>query len=117
LRERSDELDELLNAVTVRTAANTADAPGICFTGKMPEKRSFYEKLAQERGYAPMDSVTAKLSLLVAADVNDSSSKLKNARKLGVKIVSLDEFLAMPPVNAPATAPENNEFGDLPLFS
>ena len=120
LRERSDELDELLSAVTIRAAAPAGDAPGICFTGKMPEKRSFYEKLASERGYMPMDSVTAKLKLLVAADVNDTSSKLKNARKLGVQIVSLDEFLAMPPLTA---APpenihkENGEFADLPLFS
>ena len=66
-----------------------------------------------------MDSVTAKLALLVAADVNDTSSKLKNARKLGVQIVPLDEFLAMPPLTAaPAETPEeNNEFNDLPLFS
>ena len=119
LRERSEELDELLNAVTIRTKTASSDAPGICFTGKMPEKRSFYEKLAAQRGYTPMDSVTAKLKLLVAADVNDTSSKLKNARKLGVQIVSLDEFLAMPPLTAaPAETPEeNNEFNDLPLFS
>ena len=65
-----------------------------------------------------MDSVTAKLALLVAADVNDTSSKLKNARKLGVRIVSLDEFLAMEPLTAEAEIPEeNNEFNDLPLFS
>ena len=120
LRERSDELDELLSAVTIRAAVPAGDAPGICFTGKMPEKRSFYEKLASERGYMPMDSVTAKLKLLVAADVNDTSSKLKNARKLGVQIVSLDEFLAMPPLTA--AQPEkihkqNSEFADLPLFS
>ena len=69
-----------------------------------------------------MDSVTAKLKLLVAADVNDTSSKLKNARKFGVQIVSLDEFLAMPPLTENAesdqkTAAENSGFDDLPLFS
>ncbi len=122
LRERSDELDELLSAVTIRAALPAGNAPGICFTGKMPEKRSFYEKLASQRGYTPMDSVTAKLKLLVAADVNDTSSKLKNARKLGVQIVSLDEFLAMPPLtaeteNKPETAAEKSGFDDLPLFS
>ena len=100
---------------TIRKAQNnSAELPGICFTGKMPEKRSFYEKLASEHGYTPMDSVTAKLAVLVAADINDNSSKLKNARKLGVKIVSLDEFLA-----SLENEPEKNashEFGDLPLF-
>jgi NAD-dependent DNA ligase len=77
----------------------------------MPEKRSYYEKLAAERGYRAVDSVTAALTLLVAADVNDSSSKLRNARKSGVKIVSLNEFLA-----AGETVAADNEFSDLPLF-
>ncbi|MBO7329500.1 MAG: hypothetical protein J6W00_12110 [Lentisphaeria bacterium] len=120
LRERSGELDELLNAVTIRSAdAAAADLPGICFTGKMPEKRSFYENLAKVHGYTPMDSVTAKLAVLVAADVNDNSSKLKNARKLGVKILALDEFLASLETQTPETSAENTEnqeFGDLPLF-
>ena len=59
----------------------------------MPEKRSHYEKLAEANGYAAADDVTSALSLLVAADVNDASSKLKKAAKLGVRIVALDDFL------------------------
>ena len=48
--------------------------------------------------------------------------ELKNARKLGVQIVSLDEFLALPPLtaeteNKPETAAEKSGFDDLPLFS
>ncbi len=120
LKERSEELDELLSAVTIRTVDNSsAELPGICFTGKMPEKRSFYENLAKSHGYMPMDSVTAKLALLIAADVNDNSSKLKNARKLGVKILSLDEFLASLEKGTsepPAEKKEAQDFGDLPLF-
>ena len=123
LKEGSEELDELLGAVTIKSKSASADsnAPGICFTGKMPEKRSFYENLAREHGYTPMDSVTAKLAVLVAADVNDNSSKLKNARKLGITILALDEFLASLET-APAASPntekstDNQEFGDLPLF-
>ena len=115
LLERSEELDELLNAVTIRDREAAAGLPGICFTGKMPEKRSFYEKLARDNGYTPADSVTAKLALLVAADVNENSSKLKNARKFGVKIVSLDEFMLM--ISGEKKAGDNQEFADLPLFS
>ena len=66
----------------------------ICFTGKMPEKRSYYEKLAKAAGYEPADSVTSSLSVLVAADINDNSSKLVKARKAGIRIISLAEFLA-----------------------
>jgi DNA ligase (NAD+) len=121
LRERSGEFDELLAAVTIRQRSDDGGKlPGICFTGKMPEKRSFYEKLASEKGYVPMDSVNSKLALLVAADVNDNSSKLKNARRLGVKIVSLDEFLGMISGEDAAgqeSPEESGEFSDLPLFS
>ena len=59
----------------------------------MPEKRSYYQNLAKERGYAPVDSVTAELSLLVAMDPQENSSKLQKARKAGVPIVSLEEWL------------------------
>ena len=115
LAERSSELDELLSAVTVRKAdSSSAEQKGICFTGKMPEKRSFYEKLAVANGYTPVPSVTSKLAVLVAADVNENSSKLKSARKLGIKIISIDEFLASLE-SAPAQE-DSKEFDDLPLF-
>ena len=115
LAERSSELDELLSAVTVRKAGNnSAEQKGICFTGKMPEKRSFYEKLAAAHGYTPVPSVTSKLAVLVAADVNEDSSKLKSARKLGIKIISTDEFLAS--LESIPAKEEYKEFNDLPLF-
>ena len=88
-------LDELLAAVTLkRTSSGQNEVKTVCFTGKMPEKRSYYEKLAVEKGYAAVDSVTSALTLLVAADPAASGGKLDKARKFGVKIVSLDEFLA-----------------------
>lgn len=121
MTERSEELDELLNAVSLRHAEKSSGLPTICFTGKMPEKRSFYEKLASARGYTPVDSVTSSLALLVAADVSDNSSKLRNARKNGIDIISLDEFLAQShETEVPAAEngdKSNGDFADLPLFS
>lgn len=114
--ERKAEIDELLEAVTpLREAPRSgASQPTVCFTGKMPEKRSYYVKLAGEKGYAAADSVTKELTLLVAMDVNDSSSKLTKARKLGVKIMSLEEFLAAPrPEAAPAEELQEEEQPDL----
>ena len=46
--------------------------PTVCFTGKMPEKRSFYEALAPRKGFRAVDAVTGDLALLVAADVTAS---------------------------------------------
>ena len=89
-----DELEKLLSIVSCQQPEKVnADLPTICFTGKMPEKRSFYEKLAKERNLRPVDSVNASLSILVAADITGNSSKLTAARKYGVKILSLEEFL------------------------
>ncbi len=94
LAAQSQFLDELLAAVRlIHAGGEQEERPTICFTGKMPEKRSHYEKLAEANGYAAANDVTSTLSLLVAADINDSSSKLKKAANLGVRIVSLEDFL------------------------
>ena len=61
----------------------------------MPEKRSYYEELAKTKGFQAVDSVSKELGLLVAADVNAASSKRVKAAKLGVKIIALDDFIAM----------------------
>lgn len=94
LAGQSEYLDELLGAVKlIHASAEPEERPAVCFTGKMPEKRSYYEKLAEAHGYAAADDVNSHLSVLVAADVNDTSSKLRKAAKLGIRIVSLDDFL------------------------
>ena len=116
--ERKEEIDELLSAVTpireIPSAAGTL--PTVCFTGKMPEKRSYYVELAAAKGYSAVDSVTKELALLVAADVNDSSSKLVKARKLGIRIASLEEFLseASPAEPLAETEEQPGLFSELP---
>ena len=88
------ELDDLLAAVTlVEKTEETGGGKTICFTGRMPEKRSFYENLACDAGYEPVGDAGATLFLLVADDPGGNSSKLRNARKYGTRIISLDEFL------------------------
>jgi len=112
LREQSDFLDELLNAVRLRESradAALAALPTVCFTGKMPEKRSFYEALAPRKGFRAADAVTGELALLVAADVNASGGKLNKARSAGIRIMALEDFLALPDVEdngAAAAVPE-----------
>lgn len=113
LAAQSEYLDELLGAVRlIHAAAPAAEIPTVCFTGKMPEKRSYYEKLATAHGYRSADDVTSSLSLLVAADPAENSGKLKKAARLGVKVVSLDEFLSM---LSPASAPIAEADGQLSL--
>lgn len=83
----------ILNCLTIEETEQVKDVPTICFTGKMPEKRNYYEELAKTKGYQPVDSVSASLSLLVVADINAKSSKLDKAKKLGVEIKELKEWL------------------------
>ena len=95
LAAQSEYLDELLAAVRLIPTTVPAEGarPTICFTGKMPEKRSYYEKLAAAAGYEPVPDVTASLTLLVAADPAEGSSKLKKAAKFGIRTLPLAEFL------------------------
>jgi NAD-dependent DNA ligase len=72
---------------------NNSETKTICFTGKMDYKRSEMEKIAKERGYTPVDSVDKNLDVLVCADINSNSSKLQKARKYGVKILNVVDFL------------------------
>ena len=89
-------LDKLLETVTLQqTEVADSNAPTVCFTGKMPEKRSYYENLARNAGMRPVDSVSSSLDILVTADLESGSSKIKNARKFGIKIITPDEFLKL----------------------
>lgn len=108
LRNQADFLDELLECVSVtNTKGNEGAAlPTICFTGKMPESRSYYETLASANGFEPASSVTKDLAILVAQDINSGSSKLAKAAKAGVKIMALDDWLAsLNGVQAPIPTP------------
>ena len=65
----------------------------ICFTGKMEYSRSEMENIARKNNMIPVSSVGKNTKILVCADPNSNSSKMKNARKLGCKIISDKEFL------------------------
>ena len=113
--EEAAEIDDLVAALGVNedASAETEEGLTVCFTGKMPEKRSFYEARARELGMKPVDSVSSSLGLLVTAGADSNSSKAVKARKAGVKIISLQEFMAMtktaqPPASVSAAEPEKN---------
>ena len=65
----------------------------ICFTGKMPQKRSYYHRLAEKLGFEPVKIVTRDLDILVTVNKNHTSSKIKKALGYGVKVITLDNFM------------------------
>lgn len=67
----------------------------VCFTGAMCMTRSEIQRLATEVGYSVVDAVTKNLDVLVVADdVEMTSSKCLKAKKYGTEIVRENDFLA-----------------------
>ncbi|OGV51333.1 MAG: hypothetical protein A2017_20160 [Lentisphaerae bacterium GWF2_44_16] len=120
LKSQSVFLDELLKCVElVQTKGGEGqNKPTICFTGKMPKQRSYYENLAVQQDYEPVDTVTSELSLLVTADISGESSKLNKAKSLGVRIISLDEwFQNFKEIKQKEGSVDEDDLSDLPLFN
>lgn len=68
--------------------------PTVCFTGACPGySRKELAELAKVK-YTVMDGVNKDLNILVCADPNSGSGKLKKAESLGVELMSYDDFLA-----------------------
>ena len=74
-----------------KTEANASKGT-VCFTGKSTKTRSEMQKVAAEKGYTPVDSVSKDLTILVCADLNSTSSKMLKAQKFGIRIMSEEEF-------------------------
>lgn len=91
LLDNSEYIDDLLEILPIK--GKEIKSKTICFTGKMPEVRSYYENIAKKIGYTPVDKVTKDLSILVCMDVSSNSGKLKTARKYNIEIISLDEWM------------------------
>lgn len=87
-------IDELLKILPIIGGDESMIPKGtICFTGKMPEVRSYYEGLAIGNGYEPTSRVTKDLGLLVCMDPDSNSGKAKKARQYGIKIMHLNDWL------------------------
>lgn len=66
----------------------------LCFTGKSPRPRSEMNCLAEAAGALVSSSVNNKTTILVIADISSTSSKAVKARKLGIKLISPEDFLS-----------------------
>ena len=72
----------------------------VCFTGSVviqgvPVARDFLEMSAAQAGMQPVGSVTKKnCDVLVAADSSSQSGKARKARKYGIPVLSVEEFLS-----------------------
>ncbi len=70
----------------------TEEMKDVCFTGKLDEPRTVYEKHATNVGLNPVSSVSRSLDMLVVPDKSWSSSKTKKAERYDITILTIDEF-------------------------
>ena len=78
------------NRVELETAAGNPFLPGslVALTGTMTPSKSEIASMLKAKGLSPVDSLTKKVSVLVAADTDSLSGKAATARKWGIPIVA-----------------------------
>lgn len=85
-------IDILLDVLTVRSSktsgTNTEKKIKICFTGKFPQKKSYYYKLLGPE-YEVVERIGSDTNVLVVANPSVESNKTKSAKKKGISIVGL----------------------------
>ena len=93
-----------LGPTDIRVTEQTADrvelgaGTRVCFTGEAIidgnlANRALLEKIATLAGMQPLNSVTKKCDVLVAADPLSQSGKARTARDRGIPIISVQDFL------------------------
>jgi len=85
-------LTELLGVLEMIDEEKKESLGKVCMTGKGPGKRNDLIKIIEEMGYEYSPAVTKDLLILICDDVKGKSSKLDNARKNGIKLMSYEEF-------------------------
>jgi len=86
-------LEELLEAVNLKTIENAEKRGQVCMTGKGPLGRKELIKIIEDRGYEFSSTVTKTTDILLCEDPEGTSSKLQKARKNGTTLMSYDDFL------------------------
>jgi len=84
--------NELLEVLEIENEELVFSKGKVSMTGKGPGKRSELIKIIEDEGYEFSSTVTKDLDILICEDINGKSSKLANARKNNIKLVSYEDF-------------------------
>lgn len=115
LKKEKDLFESLKGILQIAVTKGVSEKPTVCFTGKMPQKRAYYEQAAELNGYIPVDDVNKNLTILVCASLTEDSTKLTKARKLSLKIMEIDDWLQSLE-KMPEDAGNDESDGQLSLF-
>jgi len=91
---RNEFENDIRNLLKYITIVETEKKNGklVCMTGKGPKGRKELIIDIESKGFMFSESINKELEYLICEDVNGSSSKLDKAKKLGIKLISYEEF-------------------------
>lgn len=96
IQDRKDFIESILKNITLKSTINNKKSiiSGLSFaiTGDLSVPRKFLEEKIISLGGKLSSSVTSNTDYLITNELESSSSKFKNAKKFGTKIISETEF-------------------------
>jgi DNA ligase (NAD+) len=93
LDEKRDRIEEVCSYLEIYDEKEVIGEKSFCITGVRLSKDEL--ELAKKAGWEEKSGVSKNLNVLVVKSTSSTSSKTEKAKSLGVKIVSLDEFVKM----------------------
>ncbi len=89
--EFENDIHNLLKHITI---IETEKKSGklVCMTGKGHKGRKELIIDIENKGFIFSESISKELEYLICEDINGNSSKLEKARKLGIKLISYEDF-------------------------
>lgn len=98
LRFLHAEIEDLLTIIEIEESDREKTAMSglsFCFTGALSVPRKELQELARKNGGIVKNSVSEDLRYLVCNDKSSSSSKMQEAKKKGIAVLSEEEFSAL----------------------
>ncbi len=97
LKENKKFVEGLLKVVKIKKVNKVVaskDSKKVCMTGAGHKTRNELLEDIQAKGDIFIDRVSKETDILVCEDISGQSSKLEKARKLGVKLMSYEEYFS-----------------------
>ena len=85
-------IKELLSYIEIQEEKKTTGNKLVCMTGKGHKGRKELIQDIESKGFVFSETINKDVEYLICEDINGTSSKLVKARKLGIKLISYEEF-------------------------
>ncbi len=86
-------LNELIESLDIIEIQSITTNGLVCMTGKGPLPRKELIQIIEDRGWEFSSTISKDVNILLCEDPEGDSSKLKKAKKLGIKLMSYNEFI------------------------